>query len=87
MANNQNYRFTRGKEGYVTFDSKGYIVEAKGFGSLMWSPITVDKDLIGKHVDELAEMIKKYGDDEAYHNFEMQVHIELLKWMLKNSND
>lgn len=86
MANNQTYRFSRGKDGYVIFDSKGYIVEAKGFGSLMWSfSINLDKDLIGKHVDELAEMLKEYGASrEVYSNFETQVHVELLKLMLKN---
>lgn len=85
-ANNQHYRFSREKDGYVIFDSNGYIVEAKGFGSLMWSPsMNIDKDLIGKHVDELAEMLKEYGANrEVYSNFEMQVHIELLKEMLKN---
>ena len=86
MANNQNYRFSRGKDGYIIFDSKGYIVEAKGFGSLMWSSSTnIDKGLIGKHVDELADMLKEYGASrEVYPNFEMQVHIELLKAMSKN---
>lgn len=85
-ANNRHYRFSREKDGYVIFDSNGYIVEAKGFGSLMWSTcMNIDKDLIGKHVDELAEMLKEYGANrEVYSNFEIQVHIELLKEMLKN---
>lgn len=86
MANNTQYRFSRGKDGYVTFDSKGYIVEAKGFGSLMWtSSSNIDKDLVGKHVDELAEMLKKNGSSrDVYPNFEMQVHVELLKKLLQN---
>lgn len=84
-ANNQHYRFSQKNNRYVTFDSKGYIVEAKGFGLLMWSTSTnIDKDLIGKHVDELAEMLKKYGRNEVYFNFEIQVHLELLKILLKN---
>lgn len=86
MENNTQYRFSRGKDGYVTFDSKGYIVEAKGFGSLMWtSSSNIDKDLVGKHVDELAEMLKKNGSSrDVYPNFEMQVHVELLKKLLQN---
>ena len=85
-ANNQHYhRFSREKDGYVTFDSNGYIVEAKGFGSLMWSTsMNIDKDLIGKHVDELAEMLKEYGaNPKVYSNFEKQVHIKLLKEIRK----
>lgn len=86
MANNQTHRFSQGKERYVIFDSKGYIVEAKGFGSIMWVPsVNIDKDLIGKHVDELAEMVKEYGvSHEAYLAFETHVHVKLLKEMLKN---
>ncbi len=89
MANNLNYRFSRGEDGedgYVTFDSKGYIIEAKGFGSLMWNSGTIDEDLIGKHVDELAEMLRKYGASrEVYPDFEIKVHLELLKKMLQNT--
>ena len=89
MANNLKHRFLRGangEDGCVAFDEKGYIIEAKGFGSLIWWPNTnIDKDLIGKHVDELAEMLKEYGANrEVYSDFEIQVHIELLKKMLKN---
>jgi hypothetical protein len=84
MANNKQYKFLRGKDGYVIFDSNGYIVEAKGFGSLMWSSSpNIDKDLVGKHIDELAEMLKKNGADcDVYLNFETQVHVNLLKQML-----
>lgn len=86
MENNKQYRFKRGKDGYVIFDSDGYIVEAKGFGSLIWSSYeNIDKHLVGKHVDELAQMLKKYGGNETYLNFEVQVHLELLKEMLKNA--
>ena len=88
MLNNVKYRFSRGKEGYVTFDSKGYIVDAKGFGALMWScKPNVDKELVGKHVDELAEMLEKSATSrEVYLEFETKVHLELLKKMLQNAN-
>ena len=86
MANNTHYKFSRGKDGYLVFDSKGYIVEAKGFGSLMWSTsLNINKDLVEKHVDELAVLLKNYGSSrDVYPNFEMQVHVELLKKMLQN---
>ncbi len=88
MANNTQYRFTRGEDGYITFDSKGYIIEAKGFGCLMWSTNqNIDKDLVGKHVDELAEMLKKNGiNRNVYLDFEANVHVGLLKAMLQNTN-
>ena len=88
MANNSQYRYSRGKDGYVIFDPKGYIVEAKGFGSLMWSSsVDIDKDLVGKHVDELAEMLKKnQAYSNVYLNFETQVHLNLFKQMLQTSN-
>ncbi|MBE5821333.1 MAG: hypothetical protein E7311_01945 [Clostridiales bacterium] len=88
MANNPKYRFSRGEDGYIIFDSKGYIVEAKGFSSLMWSSnLKIDEELVGKHVDELAEMLKKNGKSrDEYFRFEAYVHVELLKEMLKNAN-
>ena len=87
MVNNNQYQFSRGKDGYVIFDSKGYIIEAEGFGYLMWTySQNIDKDLVGKHVDELAEMLKKHGiSPDVYLNFEAQVQVELLKEMLQNS--
>lgn len=89
MLNTPKYRFLRGKEGYVTFDSKGYIVDAKGFGRLMWSCNTnVDKELVGLHVDELAKMLEKNGiSRDVYLEFEAEVHVGLLKKMLQNVND
>lgn len=88
MPNTSKYRFSRGEKGYVTFDSKGYIVDAKGFGSLMWScNPNVDKELVGKHVDELAEMLEKNGTSRnVYLEFEAEVHVGLLKKMLQNTN-
>lgn len=89
MANNERYRFSRGEDGYVIFDSKGYVLEAKGFGSLMWSTSpNIDKELVGKHVDELAEMLKKNGAyADAYINFEAIVHVGLLKKMLSQKSN
>lgn len=89
MANNVQYRFSRGKDGYIIFDSKGYIVEAKGFGSLMWSSNpNIDKELIGMHIDELTKMLEKNCTSrEVYLEFEANVHVGLLKKMLQSSNN
>lgn len=88
MENNKQYRFTTGKDRYVIFNSNGYIVEAKGFDSLIWSPHeNIDKHLTGKHVNELTKMLKKNGvNQETYLKFEAQVHVKLLKEMLKTTN-
>ena len=85
MSGNHYYRYTR-KDEYVVFDSNGYILEAKGYGFLMSNPDkNIDVSLIGKHVDELAEMLKENGvNREVYFEFETQVHKELLKKILKN---
>lgn len=86
MANNTQYRFSRGKDGYVVFDSKGYIIEAKGFGSLMWSTsLNIDNDLVGKHVDELAEMLKKYVHSQLHirTSFENKRHFKHIYFVIK----
>lgn len=87
MPNTPKYRFSRGEEGYVTFDSNGYVIDAKGFGRLMWScNPNVDNELVGKHVDELAEMLEKNGTSRnVYLEFEAEVHVGLLKKMLQNA--
>jgi len=89
MANNTQYRFSSDrKDLYITFDANGYIVEAKGFESLMWSKFNpdIDKELIGKHVDELSEMLEKNAvDRNQYLEFEAHVHVGLLKAMLQDA--
>ena len=43
----------------------------------------IDKELIGKHVNEVANILKDYAaNKEIYYNFEKEVHLELLKEML-----
>ena len=86
MKTNQQYRFSRGNSGYVTFDEKGYVVEAKGFSGLIWtSSLNADKEIVGMHVDELAELLRKQeAIQNLYIEFELRVHIPLLKEMLKN---
>ena len=52
----------------------------------MWCDVPdIDKELVGKHVDELAEMLRKKGiNKNIYLEFETYVHLELLKQMLNN---
>lgn len=57
---NQLIKFSCGNT-KVIFDNNGYIVNAKGFMYVMWMPLDKDEELIGKHITELAEMIKKYA--------------------------
>lgn len=84
---NKRYRFSNSNGGYVIFDSNSYILEAKGFSSLMWTTsLNIDSDLVGKHIEELAEMLKNYGSRrDVYTVFEINVHLELLKEILKDS--
>lgn len=78
MANKtkKTISFSNGENVHVTFDSGGYIIKAEGFSSLLWStdPDNLDKSLIGTHVYELSEMLKKYGAYvDAYKVFEKDV--------------
>lgn len=85
MLDNKQYRFSNGDDKYIIFDSTGYIIEAKGFNSIMWAPETIDRELIGKHIDELSDMLKSNSAHrESYYNFEIEVHIPLLKLMLED---
>ena len=43
----------------VTFDENGYIVNAKDFSAVMWCTPNQDEELIGKHIIELAKILKK----------------------------
>lgn len=87
MAASETYRFSGGEKLYIVFDQNGYVVEAKGFGKLMWSSLSVNKDLVGKHVDEVAQMLKEKGVGTAYSDFEINVHLPLLKTMLSQKEN
>ena len=86
MENKKEYKYSCGKDVNVAFDENGYITKAQGFQRIMWASNTIDKDLIGKHIDELADMLKKEGSNETYLEFEANVHISVLKKMLQNTN-
>lgn len=87
MADNKEYIVQRGQV-CIIFDSKGYILKAKGLGSLMWSKKDIDENIIGKHIDELSEMLEKYAlSKEIYLEFEAYIHVWILQKILKNMNN
>lgn len=88
MVSSKKYRFSNSIGMYIVFDSNGYVIETKGWGHRVWcvNPDTFDSELIGKHVEEVAELIKEHAVRyEDYINFEIQVHLELLKAILKEN--
>ena len=85
MTSNKQHKFSNSNGIYIIFDANGYILEAKGFNSIMWATETIDKELVGKHIDELSDMLKNNSAHrESYYNFEIKVHIPLLKLMLED---
>lgn len=70
----------------VTFDNNGYIVKAKGFTSVMWSTQNQDEELIGKHIIELAKILKKYAaNQENYISFLENVVLKLYEMKTKDN--
>lgn len=43
----------------VTFDENGYIVKIKDFSAIMWGTLNQNEELIGKHIIELAKILKR----------------------------
>ena len=86
MTSNKQYKFSNSNGYYIIFDANGYILEAKGFNFIMWtSSKNIDKDLIGKHIDDLSDRLKNYSANrDVYYNFEIEVHIPLLKLILED---
>ena len=85
----KKYSFCCGENIRIAFNSDGNVVKACGFSFILWAPIgleveDVDKSLIGKHVDEVADILKKYTTNhKIYENFELSVHIPMLKMLLQ----
>lgn len=70
----------------VTFDENGYIVKAKDFYAVMWSIPNQDEELIGKHILELAKILKKYASyHENYVSFLENVVLKFYETQLKDS--
>ena len=70
----------------VTFDENGYIVKAKDFSAVMWSIPNQDEELIGKHIIELAKILKKSAScHENYVSFLENVVLKFYETQLKDS--
>ena len=48
----------------IVVDENGYILKAKGLLGTMWGELDLDEGIIGKHIIELAKMLKKYSSNE-----------------------
>ena len=84
---NQGITFSCGNT-KVTFDDNGYIVKASGFTFIMWCSPNQDENLIGKHIIELAKLIKKYtAKREIYINFLENVVLEFYELKAKAGTD
>lgn len=87
MLREKEYKYRYGEYVHITFDKNGYITEAKGFDTIVWDyDVKINETLIGKTVDELAEILKERCiTREIYLEFEATIHVEVLKNMLKNT--
>ena len=69
----------------VTFDDNGYIVQIKDLSTIMWCTPNQDEELIGKHIVELAAMLKIYGSvHDVYIGFLENVVLDFYINKVKN---
>jgi len=72
----------------VTFDENGYIVKAKDFSTVMWCTPNQDEELIGKHIIELAKILKKYAASrENYISFLENVVLKFYESQAKDGGN
>ena len=72
----------------VTFDENGYIVKAYGFTTIMWGTLNQDEELMGKHIIELAKILKKYAASrEIYINFLENVVLKFYESQAKDGGN
>lgn len=68
-AKNNTYSYCCGSA-KIWLDEDGYIIKAEGLLGVIWGKLDLDEKVIGKHVIELARIIKKYSlNNEGYVNF------------------
>lgn len=83
--NYQTFSFGNTK---IMFDNNGYIVKAKGFRFIMWATKNQDEELIGKHIIDLAKMLKKYAINEhTYISFLENVVLNFYEIKEKDTNE
>lgn len=80
-----NYQTFSCDNAEVTFDNNGYIVKAKGFASIMWGNLNLDEELIGKHIIELARILKEYAANQK--NYISFLENVVLSFYERNLND
>ena len=72
----------------VTFDENGYIVKTKDFSAVMWCTPNQDEELIGKHIIELAKILKKYAASrEIYISFLENVVLKFYESQAKDDGN
>ena len=72
----------------VIFDENGYIVKAKNFSAVMWCAPNQDEELIGKHIIELAKILKKStANRENYISFLENVVLEFYEAQIKDGGN
>ena len=70
----------------VTFDENGYIVKAKDFSVVIWCTPNQDEKLIGKHIIELARILKSNAlSRENYISFLENVVLKFYETQLKDN--
>ena len=72
----------------VTFDDNGYVIKAKDFSVVMWCTPNQDEELIGKHITELAKILKRAAASrENYISFLENVVLKFYETQAKNNID
>ncbi len=75
LKTKEEYGFSNGPV-HVVFDKNGFILDAKNFRRMIWWRVDedIDKILIGKHISELSEILKKNcAYRETYMGFQKDV--------------
>lgn len=88
MAKKTTISFSNGERVHVTFNSEGCVEKAEGFNFILWSsnPDNLNNSLIGMHVYELSECLKKHRAVlGAYEGFEEIVVKKVEKFVRKSS--
>lgn len=76
----KNYKgYCYGNYVKIKFDQNGYVLDAKGFRTILWcvNPENIDDILIEKHITQLLIILKKYCcNKEIYDKFLLEIFID-----------